>query len=197
METLGEGEGETRRVNVVVSHMKLAEGIQPLKGTRPVIRSQAQDKHEGPRKHADNSKFKDLTNKYITWPTIAKSSRPVTKVNGSQQKENIKMLKRAGQAWRNEEFNGPPLKSPFDPPITGRPASGNGLDGTRPPDPPDASKTPGESLECPKSNSQQDALGKKEGDAATACSMPQASDVDMDEIATADREGEVVRATQF
>lgn len=87
METLAEGGNDNRTVNVSVSHVGLTESLRSLKGMKTAVRTQAQGTSRGPRSETKKS-LKDVTNKSEFRPTIAKTSRPITKVNGAQQKEN-------------------------------------------------------------------------------------------------------------
>lgn len=106
-----DGEQGISSVNVAVSHAGLAENLRPLTGTKVNVCLQAHGVAGGPRKTSDKA-LKDLTNKPDNRPPMAKASRPITKVSGATQKENVKILKRAEQALRSEGIGltaaGPP-----------------------------------------------------------------------------------------
>lgn len=101
MEAPNEGEQESRSVTVPVSHAGLTENLRLLKATNVNIRIQAQGAVGDPRKTADKT-LKDLTNKINNKPALAKASRPIMKVSGAMQKENVKILKRAEHALKSE-----------------------------------------------------------------------------------------------
>lgn len=130
METQEEVEAEGNKVNVSVSHEKIAEHLRPLGKMRVEVHSQAHD-GGGPVNFIFNSKaLKDVTNKVDLRPTFSTASRSISKVSRAQQSKQVKILKRAGES-------GPPIKSPFDNSTVGRSIKTNGLGVGRPLDPPD------------------------------------------------------------
>lgn len=96
METLETDEGEAGRVKLSVSHMGLAKNLHSMGGgTRTEVCIQAQGQSRAPRKKNEKV-LKDVTNKLEAPPAIAEASRPIMKVNGGQQNNDIKPLKKPG-----------------------------------------------------------------------------------------------------
>lgn len=140
METLETEEGETSKVNLSVSHVGLTDSLWPLAGTRTTLHTQVQGDIGGPEKN-NGKMFMDVTSKLEVRPTIAKPFRPITKGNGAQQVAAVRILKRPGEAWINEELNGLPSKSPFDLSNAGRKSQGDRSSQDHPPDLPDINHT--------------------------------------------------------
>lgn len=143
-----EVEGETMKVNVMVPHASLSKNLRSLKGTKTALRTQGHGTGGGPS-NSSVKLFKDVTNKIVFRPAIAKASRSITKVSGAFQKENIKIPKRAEVVWVNDDPNGRLKKSPPEDAVGGDAGIRNGSGYGRPPDPPDITRTQGEALSSP------------------------------------------------
>lgn len=128
------------------------------------------------------------------------------------QKENVKILKRAEQALRNE-LSGLIAAGPSREMNQTREIRGSGSGMNRPPDPPDPNKKGVKLPECPSTETYHQKLGEngegaataiegdRIGDVATESATPVAGtasgDVAMEEAVATSRDVEVVRATQF
>lgn len=135
METRDNIKGEGERVKLSVSHSGLTVGLQVLEKTRLQVRTQAQAHSGGPKKKSEKT-LRDVTNKLDPKPTtIAKPTRLNTKGSGSQQIKDPKNLKWPEKAWRKEDPNGLPNKSPYVKPVN-NPLFANGSAKGRPPVPP-------------------------------------------------------------
>lgn len=97
MEIRAEGEKGARQVNIAVSHEGLAGSLRGLKETNINVRLQTHEASIGPTRRQEKI-LKDVTNKSEIRPALSKASRPITKVSGANQKENVKLLKWAEQA---------------------------------------------------------------------------------------------------
>lgn len=136
MEGVETADAGGERVNISVSHLGLAEGLRPLAGLKTNLRVQAQE-HNGGLKKGSGRVMRDISNKLDVRPLISKVARPTQSSSGAQQAGFIRILKRSGEAWRNESGFGPPPKSPSIHEGSSKKVQTEGSGLVRPPDPPD------------------------------------------------------------
>lgn len=198
VESLNRGGGDAKRVRISVSHIDLAKTTRPLKGTDLLFRAQAHGNTQGPSS-STRIPLQEVTNSSGTRPTAAKSSRPSNKSTVAQGNANFKSLKRPGEDWRKDVWNGPPFSGPFLFTSGGLLGPGDGS-GTRcPPEPPDLSSKGEEASGNPNRQAPPSALGdnaEDEGGPATTCAA-KAADAAMAEAVVGTPEVEVVHTTQF
>lgn len=132
---------------------------------------------------------------------FAKDLRADIDTREAHGKESSKNLKRAGDLWRKEAWNGPSLSQPYQ--FTGGLAGPGDGSGTHPPPKPPDLKTVGEESSGNPSNHSAFSPGdlgvfaEGDGGPASTRSASAAIDVSMEEAAAGDREVEVVPITQF
>lgn len=145
-------------------------------------------------------------------PPLAKASRPITKVNGALQKENVKILKQAKHTLRSE-IAGLTVVGPsesINQHLVGR---RNGPVENHPSDLPDPNKTVEKPLESPSADPIHKNLGEYGVEEATAIEETQTEDdamgadkitagvakgdTAMEEAMATSCDVEVVRTTQF
>lgn len=203
IETLAEDRTKKKTVNVVASHVGITEGLRPLNGIKTAVRSKTQNTSGGPRNGSERS-LKDVTNKSDYRPTIAKTSKPITKTSATQQKENIKILKRIEKVWRAEPVNGAQVTNPIEASRGGLRGQATVPSGSRPPDPPDPNITTNEPSGSPNTLCHRENLGAigavAEGIDPNRREDVQSSsggDVSMEKASVGSMEAEVVRSTKF